>query len=205
MNQWGLFVFLLLIFFAKSEACNFNVMKTMIPLEQKTEFSDLCLNDYFQKRDLAFQSLIDGTIQMKPDAETLVFDDMILFETTRTLPLEEKGRLELIEQIFIQYTSNLKAYNGKCELQMYSGEQKISLNDFLILQRTEGGQPGTRRQLTKDDVVSPGWKLLCPNKDGQLYTLKSGKYFFVFIDVYENKTLSATKTHLAKFLFSFRK
>ncbi|MBY0383621.1 hypothetical protein K2X05_00555 [bacterium] len=200
-----LLFFTTFVFFSQTWACDFNVVKSIVPLEQKTQFSELCLNDYFEKRDLAFQSLSDETMKIVPDAETLVFDDMILFETNKTLPLEENGRLELVEQIFNQYMSNLKAYNGLCELQIYSGEQKLSLNDFLILQRTEGGQPGTRRQLTKDDVASPSWKLLCPNQEGQPYVLKSGKYFFVFVDVYENKTFTSTKSHLAKFMFSFRK
>lgn len=205
MKIWGFLFLGLFAFISQAGACDFNIVKSVIPLEQKTEFSELCLNTYFEKRDLAFQSLSEETVQIVPDAETLVFDDMVLFESNKTLPLEEQGRLELIEQIFNQYISNLKAYNGKCELQMFSGEQRLTISDFLILQRSEADQPGTRRQLTKDDVASPNWKLLCPNKDGQPYVLKSGKYFFVFIDVYENKTISSTKAHFSKFLFSFRK
>lgn len=205
MKYWGFIVLFLTLVSSQSSACDFNITKSVVPLEQQTEFSNLCLDTYFEKRDLAFQSLSEETVKFVPDAEALVFDDMVLFETTQPSPLEESGRLVLIEQIFNLYMANLKAYNGQCELQMYSGEQRLSLNDFLVLQRTEGGQPGTRRQLTKDDVANPSWKLLCPNKDGQPYVLKSGKYFFVFIDVYENKTLASTKTHLAKYMFSFRK
>lgn len=176
----------------------------MIPLKGETIHSNLCLDRYFEERELITTSISDELPVLFQDFDNMVFDDILLIETQKSLPLEEKGRLEILESIFQSYKSSLKSPYGSCDLKLLSGEKEISFEVFQILAREEGGQPGTRRMLTKDDVSQPNWQVFCSNSSGEKILFKSGTYFFVFVDIYENKTLQNTSAHLAKFLFSFR-
>jgi hypothetical protein len=199
------FVALIFIAFsAHAYACDVQIVKTIIPLNQQLNHTLLCADQYFEKRSPLTLSADDESGMIFQDPIDMVFYDMILFESPLTLPLEEEGRLQLIDTLFESYKRSLKNHWGTCELKIQSNARDLSLADFHIVSRTEGGQPGTRRMLTKDDVEAPSWQVLCPTSDGQMKIFKSGSYFFVFVDVYENKTLSKTKAHMAKFLFSFR-
>lgn len=197
-------LFLIPFFSSLAMACDISVVKTMVPWNSQTTHTGLCIDRYFEGRHLLTTSISDEIPVLFEDLDNMVFDDMLLVELNNSAPLEERGRLEVLKKIFSSYKQSLKNPWGACDLKMYSGENEISFEDFHISSREEGGQPGTRRMLTKDDVSKPSWRVFCPNSAGQKVLLKRGDYFFVFVDFYENKTLTSTKAHFAKFLFSLR-
>lgn len=213
MGFWGLRSMIFLFFvlstgqaLSQSAACDFVIKKTVYPLYNQTEHEGVCLEDYFLSRDLAFHSFdrLTNTALLSPNAIDINFDDMLLFELPKKsgTPLDERGRLGLVEQILGQFFESLKNNYGACYLRLYEGSQLLSLRDFKKSARDAGGQPGTRLMLTKDDVKDPSWEMVCPSQKGPLQVAKKGKYFFIFADVHENVSLTTTKTHFAQFLFS---
>lgn len=187
-------------------ACDFVIKKTVVPLNSQTEHTGICLDDYFLSRDLAFNGFSRETNLpiLKPNFVDINFDDMLLFELPKNAekPLGPVGRFRFAEEILLQFFSSLKNKNGPCYLRLYDGEQLLSFKDFKLISREEGGQPGTRLMLTKDDVKNPYWEMLCFSEKGPLEVVKKGQYFFIFADVYENVSITTTKTHFSKFLFS---
>lgn len=167
-----------------------------------------CIDEYFSSRNLGQISLGESEHTGKQfifrDSADMVFDEHILFRLSeQSAPLEQEGRKKIAQEIFQFYLSSLKNDAGKCELQLYSGEKRLGLADFKEFERSLADQPGSRIMLTKEDVAQPSWKLIC-QENGQAKIEKEGKYFFLFVDVYENKTLQNTRDHLAYYLFSLR-
>ncbi len=207
MKFWG---FLVSLFFVtvESSACDFQITKTAGQLNSQTHHKDLCLQDYFQQRNLGFQSLSRDAVNyvIISDLEKMYFDDMLLFEMPhqKGIPLEKAGRLKWVKEIYIQYFASLKNEYGACSLRLYSGKELLSLNDFIPTERDVNGQPGSRLMLTKDDIQNPSWELACPSATGAMEVSKKGKYFFMFVDIYENKNLTQTQTHFSQFLFSLQ-
>ncbi len=202
-----LFIIKLLLSVAHATTCPITVNKTMLPLDHQVYHQDLCINNYFLKRDLAKNSVGEdknGFAVIVEDKVTLDFDDMLLFSTSLPLPLGETGRLELIGEIYKSYLTSLKSEHGVCELKIFSDKTQLSINDFIKSDREEGGQPGTRLSLTKDDIKNPSWELWCTDKDQKMVLTKQGSYIFVFIDVYENIGTTGLIDHLTQFLLAFR-
>lgn len=214
MGLFGVLFSTLLLSFSTASAkfqeadCEFVVTKTMIPIDKKTSHQNLCLRDYMINRDLAFHSLSEtqqGSIIFVKNDKTMQFDDMLLFELPKQngKPLENQGRLELVKLILGSFFSELKNSYGSCELKLYSDSKELTLADFKESARDADGQPGTRLMLRKDDVANPRWELICPLESGDKEVVKSGDYFFIFVDVYENTGENEKlKGHLSRFLFS---
>ncbi len=197
---------LLLLLPLTSFACPLEVTKTMHANLAGPGLG--CINEYFSARNLGQISLGESEHTGKQfvfrDVADMVFDEHILFRITeQSGPLEKEGRKKVAQEIFQFYLNSLKNDSGICDLQLYSGDRRLSLADFRDFERTLADQPGSRIMLTKEDVAHPSWKLVC-QENGQSKIEKEGKYFFLFVDVYENKTLQNTRDHLAYYLFSLR-
>ena len=205
MLQVGL-GFLIFLGFFQSNACDLQIRKTANPINQQTVHQDLCLDDYFAARDLAFHSISINSMQflMSKSPATMQYDDMILFDLPlqTTKPLGEAGRLTVVKTILSSYFGSLRNEFGVCTLSLYDGVTALTIDDFKLSARDIEGQPGTRLMLTKDDVKNPFWEMMCPTESGSRYVAKSGKYFFIFADVHENVSISTTTTHYSQFLFS---
>lgn len=205
MLRVGLGFFIVLSFF-QSSACDLQIRKTANPINQQTVHEGLCLDEYFATRDLAFHSISINSMQflMSKSPTTLQYDDMILFDLPPETPkpLGESGRLAVVKTILSSYFSHLRNEFGSCTLSLYDGTQTLTIDDFKKFPRDIEGQPGTRLILTKDDVKNPSWEMTCPTESGASYVAKSGKYFFIFVDVHENVSISTTTTHYSQFLFS---
>jgi hypothetical protein len=198
------FIFLSVPAFA---SCDFQITKTMIPIGQKTYHENLCLKEYFALRDMAFQSLTEspqGLLLLVYDPMTIDFDDMILFKTKDSFLGGEPGRIILLRRFYKEFLRSLKNTFGKCKLQVFSEKKLVGVDDFKVSKRLEADLVGTRLMLTKDDVKDPHWQLLCPNEKGEMSITKSGKYFYIFIDIIENNGNVKLVDHLAKFLFALR-
>lgn len=197
-----------LIFFGflQSYACDLQIRKTANPINQQTQHEHLCLNDYFANRDLAFHSISINSMQflMSKSLTTMQYDDMILFDlpAQTVKPLGDSGRLAVVKTILSSYFNNLRNEFGACSLSLYDGAKVLTIDDFKLSARNIEGQPGTRLMLTKDDVADPAWEMTCPTESGAQSVAKSGNYFFIFVDVYENVSISTTTTHYSQFLFS---
>jgi hypothetical protein len=205
MLQMGLGLFIFLCFL-QSSACDLQIRKTANPINQQTEHEGLCLNEYFAIRDLAFHSISVNSMYflMSKSPTTMQYDDMILFDLPphTAKPLGESGRLTVVRTILSSYFSHLRNEFGTCTLSLYDGSQKLTIDNFQRFSRDIEGQPGTRLMLTKDDVKDPSWEMTCPTASGASSVAKSGKYFFIFVDVHENLSISTTTTHYSQFLFS---
>lgn len=192
-------------FFSSAHAdCDFSINATLIPMESA---APVCLQDYFNARDLAHVSLVNNSqsFSLKRDEERMQFNDQVAFQlAAQNGRLLEKGRLELIDKIAAAHAASLKDVFGACELKMFSGEKRLMIEDFKVSARNSEGVEGTRRMLRSDkDVESPRWELVCKDAAGNEMVEKSGTYFFVFIDVYENLEAANAKGHYAQFLWSF--
>jgi hypothetical protein len=198
--------FLIFFSFLQSYACDLQIRKTANPINQQTVHQDLCLDDYFAARNLAFHSISANSMQflMSKSATTMQYDDMILFDLPlqTAKPLGEAGRLAVVKTILTSYFSSLRNEFGACTLSLYDGAAILTIDDFKLTARDIEGQPGTRLMLTKDDVKNPAWEMTCPTESGSYEVAKSGKYFFIFVDVHENVSITTTTTHYSQFLFS---
>jgi hypothetical protein len=197
---------LLLLLPLTSLACPMEVTKTMHANLAGPGLG--CIETYFGSRNLGQISLGEsehtGKQYLFRDTADMVFDEHFLFRLTeQTGPLEKMGRKKIAQEIFQKYLQSLKNDIGQCELQLFSAERRLGLEDFRDLERSMADQPGSRIMLTKEDVTAPSWKLIC-QENGQAKVEKEGKYFFLLVDVYENKSLLNTKDHLAYYLFSLR-
>lgn len=207
MKFLGLLFSILLVGFS-SHACDFQIDKIAVPLKDMTIQSPICLEDYFIARDFAnYSQGFDrrGNLEIIQDAENIYFNDMLLFSLPgkEKIPLQAAGRLKLVKNIYAQLFSHMNGYFGACELNLYDGNKKLSIDDFKFYAREEEGQPGSRLMLTTTDIPKSRWEVVCPLKEGGTYVTKSGNYFFLFVDVYENIGTSANlKDHFAQFLFS---
>jgi hypothetical protein len=205
MLQVGLGFFIFLGFF-QSYACDLQIRKTGNPINQQTTHEGLCLDDYFATRDLAFHSINIDSMKflMSKSLTTMQYDDMILFDLPPQTPkpLGDTGRLTLVKTILSSYFNNLRNEFGACSLSLYDGTNVLTIDDFKLSARDIEGQPGTRLMLTKDDVKNPAWEMTCPTESGAQSVAKSGKYFFIFVDVHENMSISTTTAHYSQFLFS---
>ena len=192
--------------FFQSSACYLIIRKTANPINQQTVHENLCLDDYFAKRDLAFHSISINAMQflMSKNLSTMHYDDMILFDlpAQTVTPLGEAGRLAVVKTILTAYFNNLSNEFGACSLTLFDGTKALTMDDFKLSARNIEGQPGTRLMLTKDDVKNPAWEMSCPTESGAHEVTKSGEYFFIFVDVYENISIATTTTHYSQFLFS---
>lgn len=194
-----------------ASACPMSVTKTDIPLQGQQHFTGLCIEDYFQKRDLGRISIGEdahGNSYLFRDRDQISFDDMILFEVDPakvSLPLGTEGRLALDRLMFNLFLSSLRGDRGEtCQLSFKSGDKVLSVDDLMAVERKEAGQPGTRIKLYNDDVPDTSWQVLCPDENGKMTVSKQGTYFFIFFDTYESQPGSRLKGNLAKFLVSFR-
>lgn len=187
-------------------ACEIEVTKTM---HERLAGPGLgCVETYFETRNLAEISLGEnehnGTPYIFKDPMDMTFDEHILIRLPyASTPLGKEKRKSVAQSIFRTYLKSLKFNGEPCQLQLYSGEKVLSLDDFMDFERSLSDQPGSRIMLTKDDVSNPSWKLTCGNLDSAK-VVKEGKYFFLFVDVYENTNPLKLKDHLAYYLFSLR-
>ncbi len=187
--------------------CDVLVTNTMVSLEAKSTHEGLCLSDYMLKRDFAFKSLSEnqaGATIIINDPEKMYFNDSFLFQVAEAKknPLEDEGRLAIVQKIVSLFFSELKNKHGSCELKLYSDQKRLMLADFKQFARKAEDLPGTRLMLTRDDVKNPSWELECPNAKNEKEISKSGNYFFLFVDVYQNKAEKRFKGHVAELLFS---
>jgi hypothetical protein len=198
--------FLIVFGFLQSYACDLQIRKTANPINQQTVHQDLCLDDYFAARDLAFHSISVNSMQflMSKSSTTMQYDDMILFDlpAQTAKPLGEIGRLSVVKTILASYLNSLRNEFGVCTMELYDGKKILTIEDFKLSARDIEGQPGTRLMLTKDDVADPAWRMTCPTGSGSYEVAKSGNYFFMFVDVHENVSIATTTTHYSQFLFS---
>lgn len=204
MGIWGLF-FALSMSFAND--CDFVIDRTQVPLSGTTVHSALCLEEYATQRDFANMSLGEtelGKLYEFRDPTGIYFYDMMTFITPVTSLLGNDGRKSLVTRMYNAILSSLKNEFGACQLEMYSGDKKLSLNDFIKAARDAQGHPGTRLILTKDDVPSPRWLLQCPTQSGEVQVVKKGNYFFTFAEVYESNGDPKLKGNLAQYLLSFK-
>lgn len=215
MGSWGLKSLIAVFIFAASsaqaESCDLKIFATSMAIEGQTKDLDLCLDQYTEARNIGMYSQsegFNGKIDLVRDPQYIQFYDMFLFETG-TKPLGETGRLDLVKSIYASFQKSLKNEFGRCEMKITAGTKAnptprtLTIDDFIFYVREEGGQPGSRLMLTKDDVTAPQWELVCPNGAGGTLVEKSGNYFFVFIDVYENLGTGNLRGHLSQVLFSF--
>lgn len=200
----GLMIAGILLFMASSFGadCDKQIKKVMVPMAFDKE-AGICFDEYFAKRDLAKYSLSELSGAVVEASDYMAFDDMILF--TYALPMGEEGRLKIAREIYQTYLSSLKNSVGACSYKIFDGEKQLNVTDFQIGVREAEGQPGSRIILKSEDLKTPSWKLECPNENGQSVVAKSGNYFFLFVDVYENIGTSNLQGHLTQFLFSSRK
>lgn len=182
--------------------CDKSIKKVLMPLSFDTE-QGMCFDDYFSQRNLTKISINDDG-QMFPDTNNMAFDDWLLFAYEK--PMGESGRLQIVKEIYQSYRSSLKNEFGFCDIQLWSADKQLQVEDFQIVQREEAGQPGTRITIQSENVVDPSWKLVCTSPfDESKKVVKQGKYFFIFVDVYENiGTAAGLDNHLSKYLFSHR-
>lgn len=191
-----------------SQACDFEITKTELPLENKVRHENLCLENYFEKRDLGRFSLGEdhrtGAPVIFRDTANSSFGEMYLFKTNSDDLLGIQGRLALAKKVYANYMNSLRNDFGACKLEIRSGDRLLSIEDFIPSERNEAEQPGSRLMLTKDDVKSPHWKLLCADANGKEKIEKEGDYFFIFVDIYDNISPGTLQNNLGKYLFSFR-
>lgn len=201
-----LFSILLATLSTHALACEIEITKTM---HDRLAGPGLgCINQYFESRNLAEISLGEnehnGTPYLFKDPMDMTFDEHILFRLpSNSGPLGKDARKAIAQSIYRSYLSTLKFNGQSCQLQLFAGDNVLGLEDFSDFERSLSDQPGSRIMLTKDDVSNPSWKLICGNM-GQEKIVKEGKYFFLFVDVYENTNPLKLKDHLSYYLFSLR-
>ncbi len=197
---------LLASFSTTAFACEIEVTKTM---HERLAGPGLgCLETYFESRNLAEISLGEnehnGTPYLFKDPMDMTFDEHILIRLPSiSTPLGKEKRKSVAQSIFRTYLKSLKFNGESCHLQLYSDEKILGLDDFIDFERSLSNQPGSRIMLTKDDVSNPSWKLTCGNLENEK-VVKEGKYFFLFVDLYENTDPLKLKDHLSYYLFSLR-
>jgi hypothetical protein len=192
--------------FAKTD-CDFVIYRVMVPLKNKVDTNPICLNEYFQLRDLGQFSYIDnskGKIVSYQDKQSIQLEDIILFEVSEKL-LGIKGRLKYIKEIYKKLNGSIKNDFGLCHVNLMDDDKTLSINDFILTAREEGDHPGSRLMLTNDDIKNPHWELICTNSMGIQKIVKKGTYVFIFIDIYENiGTKTIFSHHMAKYLFHLK-
>lgn len=181
--------------------CDKRITKVMIPMSFDAE-QGICFDDYFANRNLSKISISSDDGALFEDAKNMAFDDMLLFSYDK--PMGEEGRLNIAKEIYQSYRQSLKDPMGACDIQLWNGDKQLQVTDFQIAKREAEGQPGTRIIIKSEDFKSPSWKLVCKSVLGGENVVKQGKYFFVFVDVYENIGTANLKNHLSQYLFSHR-
>lgn len=197
-----------------AHACDLQLEKLAVPLAGTNFPNDLCIESYFEQRDLGRMSLganeQTGAYFFR-DQSKMDFNDLAIFKRLAPnppavlAPMGLDGREALLKKIYGIYLKSLRSDSGACELQLSANGQPRSLEDFTFSERLEEGQPGTRLSIMSDGSFDPSWEMLCQGSDGQKHVEKSGSYFFLFIDVYDNVDASAfLRDNLAQWLMSFR-
>lgn len=183
------------------KTCAFSVIKTLMPLKTA---NPVCLDEYFYERNLAQYSISAEAYAFYRDTMYMQFDDWLLFTVPSQEPMGEVGRLQLVRQMYETYLKSLRDTFGDCKLNLYGGDKLLTIDDFKVVQRDEEGQPGTRIVLNNEILKNQRWELVCKGATGEYGVEKSGGYFYIFFDVYENQGDQGLVGHFSKFLLSFR-
>lgn len=183
-------------------ACDIVVERAKTQQEPGMQLSlPLCLEDYLSQIDLVHHG------ESEVGLGTMQTHDMMTFNLPQgsALSVRSDRRVLTLQSIFKSMLTSLQDEYGACELKMFARDRVLSAADFVTQARVVEEQAGTRIILRSEEQTEPRWNLECPDEDGLKVVTKSGEYFMVFIDVYENQDPArlGTKSHLMSYLFSF--
>lgn len=198
--------------------CPIWLHKTGFPLPkddfEKQQGKPMCLEKYFQIRQLhKMVADLDRGVAYE-DPNVLRFYDIMLFTVhANDRPKRDfgiEGRTQLVSEVWSQMLGSMKTEEGPCALEFRDGQMSLDLMRHGPIQRVdnEHSNPGNRFVMKSEDYKDPHWNLTCPvkTKTGsvEMKTLKQGKYFYLFLDVYENSQApkDPKPTHMIQYLLS---